>query len=75
MVLCHTVRLPRAADSTSAVGLGAVVIERAGMRTKRIWVAGHSGMAGSAIARSLTKRGDDVVKAGREPPLRFGYAV
>jgi GDP-L-fucose synthase len=36
------------------------------MRTKRIWVAGHSGMVGSAIARSLTKRGDDVVKAGRE---------
>ena len=36
------------------------------MRTKRIWVAGHNGMVGSAITRYLTKRGDDVLKAGRE---------
>jgi GDP-L-fucose synthase len=36
------------------------------MSTKRIWVAGHNGMVGSAITRYLTKRGDDVLKAGRE---------
>ncbi len=31
----------------------------------RIWVAGHKGMVGSAIARCLTARGDDVLKADR----------
>ena len=45
---------------------GGGAIERAQMSTKRIWVAGHNGMVGSAITRYLTKRGDDVLKAGRE---------
>ena len=36
------------------------------MSAKRIWVAGHNGMVGSAIARYLTKRGDDVLKVGRD---------
>ena len=36
------------------------------MSTKRIWVAGHNGMVGSAITRYLTKRGSDVLKVGRD---------
>jgi GDP-L-fucose synthase len=36
------------------------------MSAKRIWVAGHNGMVGSAIARYLTKRGDDVLKVSRD---------
>jgi GDP-L-fucose synthase len=36
------------------------------MSARRIWVAGHKGMVGSAISRYLAKRGDDVLKAGRE---------
>jgi GDP-L-fucose synthase len=36
------------------------------MSTRRIWVAGHKGMVGSAITRCLTKRGDEVLKADRE---------
>ncbi len=35
------------------------------MSAKRIWVAGHKGMVGSAITRHLTKRGDEVLKADR----------
>lgn len=35
------------------------------MSRRRIWVAGHKGMVGSAIARNLVKRGDEVVKADR----------
>jgi len=35
------------------------------MSARRIWVAGHKGMVGSAIARSLTNRGDEVLKADR----------
>ncbi|MBU3890384.1 GDP-L-fucose synthase [Methylosinus sporium] len=35
------------------------------MGRRRIWVAGHKGMVGSAIARHLEKRGDQVVKADR----------
>ncbi len=35
------------------------------MNTRRIWVAGHKGMVGSAITRHLTKRGDEVLKADR----------
>ncbi len=45
---------------------GPAANEKARMRTKRIWVAGHNGMVGSAITRYLTKRGDEVLKAGRE---------
>jgi GDP-L-fucose synthase len=33
---------------------------------KRIWIAGHRGMVGSAITRCLAERGDEVLKAGRE---------
>jgi GDP-L-fucose synthase len=36
------------------------------MSARKIWVAGHKGMVGSAIARCLTKRGDEVLKADRE---------
>jgi len=36
------------------------------MSGRRIWVAGHKGMVGSAIARCLTKQGDEVLKADRE---------
>lgn len=36
------------------------------MSARRIWVAGHKGMVGSAIARRLTQSGDEVLKAGRE---------
>ncbi len=35
------------------------------MGGRRIWVAGHKGMVGSAITRYLVKRGDDVLKADR----------
>lgn len=35
------------------------------MSTRRIWVAGHKGMVGSAITRFLAKRGDEVLKADR----------
>ena len=34
---------------------------------KRVWVAGHRGMVGSAVVRALEARGDvDIIKAGRE---------
>lgn len=33
---------------------------------KRIWVAGHPGMVGSAIARRLASEGCKVILAGRE---------
>src|ERR1700683_1744231 len=36
------------------------------MSARRIWVSGHKGMVGSAIARCLTKRGDEVLKVDRE---------
>jgi GDP-L-fucose synthase len=36
------------------------------MSARKIWVAGHKGMVGSAIARCLTKRGDEVLKADRQ---------
>jgi GDP-L-fucose synthase len=36
-----------------------------GMSTRRIWVAGHKGMVGSAITRHLTKRGDEVLQVDR----------
>jgi len=35
------------------------------MGLRRIWVAGHKGMVGSAITRYLTNRGDEVLKADR----------
>jgi GDP-L-fucose synthase len=35
------------------------------MSTRRIWVAGHKGMVGSAISRCLENRGDEVLKADR----------
>jgi GDP-L-fucose synthase len=35
------------------------------MESRRIWVAGYTGMVGSAITRYLMKRGDEVLKAGR----------
>jgi GDP-L-fucose synthase len=35
------------------------------MSARRIWVAGHKGMVGSAIARSLASRGDEVLMADR----------
>ena len=35
------------------------------MGAKKIWVAGHKGMVGSAIARHLTSRGDQVLKVDR----------
>ena len=36
------------------------------MSARRIWVAGHRGMVGSAVTRCLSERGDEVLKAGRE---------
>jgi GDP-L-fucose synthase len=36
------------------------------MNDRRIWVAGHKGMVGSAITRHLTQHGDEVLKADRE---------
>ncbi len=46
------------------------------MSTRRIWVAGHRGMVGSAVARELGKRGNDVLKADRtEVDLRNQAAV
>jgi GDP-L-fucose synthase len=36
------------------------------MSARRIWVAGHKGMVGSAIARRITQLGDDVLTADRE---------
>src|SRR5580698_7410499 len=36
------------------------------MSVRRIWVSGHKGMVGSAIARCLTKRGQEVLKVDRE---------
>ncbi|PPD41677.1 MAG: GDP-fucose synthetase [Methylocystis sp.] len=35
------------------------------MSGRRIWVAGHKGMVGSAIVRQLEKSGDDVLKVDR----------
>lgn len=35
------------------------------MNSRRIWVAGHNGMVGSAVARILEARGDNVLKVGR----------
>lgn len=35
------------------------------MSKRRIWVAGHTGMVGSAITRRLEARGDEVLKVGR----------
>ena len=35
------------------------------MNARRIWVAGHKGMVGSAITRRLEKRGDIVLKVDR----------
>jgi GDP-L-fucose synthase len=35
------------------------------MSKRRIWVAGHKGMVGSALVRSLEKRGDEVIRAER----------
>ncbi|CAN2535840.1 GDP-L-fucose+synthase [Methylocapsa aurea] len=35
------------------------------MSTRRIWVAGHKGMVGSAVTRYLEARGDKVIKADR----------
>jgi GDP-L-fucose synthase len=35
------------------------------MGVRRIWVAGHKGMVGSAITRYLTSRGDNVLKVDR----------
>ncbi len=35
------------------------------MTRRRIWVAGHKGMVGSALTRCLEKRGDEVLKADR----------
>ena len=46
------------------------------MSAGKIWVAGHRGMVGSAVARQLGKRGDDVLKADRkELDLRNQTAV
>jgi GDP-L-fucose synthase len=36
------------------------------MSARRIWVAGHKGMVGSAIARCLAKRGDEVLRVDRD---------
>jgi GDP-L-fucose synthase len=35
------------------------------MSGRRIWVAGHKGMVGSALVRHLENRGDNVIKADR----------
>jgi GDP-L-fucose synthase len=35
------------------------------MKPRRIWVAGHNGMVGSAITAQLEARGDEVIKVGR----------
>lgn len=46
------------------------------MSARKVWVAGHRGMVGSAVARELGKRGDEVLKASRaEVDLRNQTAV
>ena len=35
------------------------------MTKRRIWVAGHKGMVGSAVTRYLEGRGDEVLKVDR----------
>ena len=40
-------------------------IEEQTMNRRRIWVAGHKGMVGSAITRYLEGRGDEVLKVDR----------
>ena len=36
------------------------------MSTRRIWIAGHKGMVGSAVVRCLTKCGDEILTVDRE---------
>ena len=36
------------------------------LRDKRVWVAGHRGMVGSALVRRLQCEGCDVLTAGRD---------
>ncbi|KAA0586575.1 GDP-L-fucose synthase [Azospirillum oryzae] len=36
------------------------------LRGKRVWVAGHRGMAGSAIVRRLNREGCDILTVGRD---------
>jgi GDP-L-fucose synthase len=43
-----------------------VVSEIYSLKGKKIWVAGHRGMAGSAIVRRLADEGCEIVTAGRE---------
>lgn len=46
------------------------------MNARKVWVAGHRGMVGSAVARALEKRGDGVLMASRnELDLRNQAAV
>ncbi|TLG77585.1 GDP-L-fucose synthase [Methylocystis sp. B8] len=46
------------------------------MTCRRIWVAGHNGMVGSALVRYLEARGDQVIKADRAVvDLRHQMAV
>ena len=46
------------------------------MSARKVWVAGHRGMVGAAVARELDKRGDAVLTAGRnELDLRNQAAV
>ena len=46
------------------------------MSARKVWVAGHHGMVGAAVARELDKRGDAVLTAGRnELDLRNQAAV
>ena len=36
------------------------------LQRKRIWVAGHRGMVGGAVARRLEADGCEVIRAGRD---------
>ena len=47
----------------TAVGTAPVIFE---LRGKRVFVAGHAGMAGSAIVRRLEREGCDIVSAPRQ---------
>jgi GDP-L-fucose synthase len=36
------------------------------MSARKIWVAGHRGMVGSAVCRKLRERGEEIIAAGRD---------
>jgi GDP-L-fucose synthase len=53
-------------EQPAALKANRVVPKLLGMHGQRVFVAGHRGLVGSAIARRLAQAGCDVVIAGRE---------